>query len=281
MTVQAPEEDLPAVEKELIGLEFGGAEAELVLRRVQNPALFVQQAHPAGVAHRRIQFPGLRRRINQSVIRAAVALGQHNPAIFINQLRPVAAALRRFCRNLNLQCHQIRGGQVNVLNVLFRLAFQPDLPVNAAVGQVVDDKTEGRHRRIFRGVQLHGDDIVLTIADMVGDIHPEGGIAAAVGIQLLAVDIHGGNMGSAVEPDKVPLTPEGFVKHDGMPVAADHLIAFMVGIVQGHFLHVVRDPHLLTGSFTQRKTVKPFRGKLPLGCTKAELHGIVLLMFHF
>ena len=72
-----------------------------------------------------------------------------------------------------------------------------------------------------------------------------------------------------------------YVEYDGMAVAADHLIAFMVGIVQGHFLHVVRDPHLLTGSFTQRKTVKPFRGKLPLGCTKAELHGIVLLMFHF
>jgi hypothetical protein len=102
-----------------------------------------------------------------------------------------------------------------------------------------------------------------------------------MGHQFRAVAVYRGDMGSAVELDKVPLPPECFVDSQAAAVAADHLIAFMVGIVQGHFPDIMGNPNLLSPALAKGKAVKPLGHKLPLRLTKAELHGIVLLMFHF
>ena len=44
-------------------------------------------------------------------------------------------------------------GDKQVLDIAFFPHIQPDLPVQAAIGQVVNDVTEGRDFRIFGGVQ--------------------------------------------------------------------------------------------------------------------------------
>ena len=75
----------------------------------------------------------------------------------------------------------------NVLNIALLPDIQPDLPVQAAVGQVIDDVTEGRDFRVLRGVQPDAQQIFSAQGRRVGNFHPEAGVAAAVGGQLPAV----------------------------------------------------------------------------------------------
>ena len=53
----------------------------------------------------------------------------------------------------DFQRGQGRRGNKQVFYVAFFPHIQPDLPVQAAVGQVVNDVTEGRDFRILSGVQ--------------------------------------------------------------------------------------------------------------------------------
>ena len=87
---------------------------------------------------------------------------------------------RKLCRPLYHGVMQ--GGRVDeqVGQAAFCRGFQPDLPVQPAVGQVVDDKAKGRDGRVLPGVQLHGQQVFALPVHKVGDLHCKAGIAAPV-----------------------------------------------------------------------------------------------------
>ena len=87
---------------------------------------------------------------------------------------------RKLCRPLHHGVMQ--GGRVDeqVGQAAFCRSFQPDLPVQPAVGQVVDDKAKGRDSRVFPGVQLHGEQVFAFPVHKIGDLHRKAGIAATV-----------------------------------------------------------------------------------------------------
>ena len=130
----------------------------------------------------------------------------------------------------------MQGGGVDkqVGQAAFCRSFQPDLPVQPTVGQVVDDKAKGRDSRVFTGIQLHGQQVFTLPVHKVGDLHRKAGIAAPVLPGNSAVDPHHRLMGGSVKAEEQPgrslyrRHPEPFA------VAADHLVISGGGIVQRH-----------------------------------------------
>ena len=140
----------------------------------------------------------------------------------------------KLCRPLH---HSImQGGRVDeqIGQAALCRSFQPDLPVQPAVGQVVDDKAKGWNGRVFTGIQLHGQQVFTLPVHKVCDLHRKAGIAAPVLPGNPAVDPHHRLMGGSVKEEKQPgrslyrRHPEPFA------VAADHLVIGRGGIVQRH-----------------------------------------------
>ena len=184
--VQSPQESFLPVQVEAVRLEFGGTEAHLDLPRIHHPADF-QQGHPAGVENGMLRVPALD---------AGTADGDHAPGgecllhqhpLALLQLHQKDAAFGILQSGLDFQGGQVRDRYVQIFNIALFPDVQPDLPVKPAVGQIVDDKSEGRHLAVLRGVQLHRQPVFAVQNRRVGDVHPEGGIAAPVGCQLLTV----------------------------------------------------------------------------------------------
>ena len=184
--VQSPQESFLPVQVEAVRLEFGGTEAHLDLPRIHHPADF-QQGHPAGVENGMLRVPALD---------AGATDGDHAPGgecllhqhpLALLQLHQKNAPFGFLQSGLDFQGGQVRGRYVQIFNIALFPDVQPGLPVKPAVGQIVDDKSEGRHRAVLRGVQLHRQPVFSAQNRRVGDVHPEGGIAAPVGCQLLTV----------------------------------------------------------------------------------------------
>ena len=200
MSVQAPEEYLFSVEPEFIGEPFDGPEAEFDLLPVQHKAILFQFHHqcmPVRVVD--APFPHSGHRHFHDVIIGSLV--QKNIALFIQHFHQEGAA---FCLlRGDFQTDGFRGGcgDVKIGNIAFFPDIQPDLPVQSAIGQIVNDKAKRRHRRIFCGIQLHRQQ-VFAGADCFGDFHPECRVAAAVGGHFPAIDINCGNMCRAVKLQK-------------------------------------------------------------------------------
>ena len=78
------------------------------------------------------------------------------------------------------------------------LHIQIDLPIQPAVGHVVDDTPKGRNVQLLPAVKAHGQKVIL-LRELAGEVYGEGRIAAAVRTNQLAVEIHLGLMGSPQE----------------------------------------------------------------------------------
>ena len=95
----------------------------------------------------------------------------------------------------------IRAGRcdINILNICLFPHIQPHFPIKTTVGQIINDKAEGRDFRIFGGIQLDGDKRIFAGGDKIGDLTAESGISAAVVGSLGAVYIDGGYVAGTVK----------------------------------------------------------------------------------
>ena len=260
MPVQPPEEKLLPVEIEAIGPEFRRPIAESHFLPVQHcPAL--QQFCPQGIQLGRVHRPGLGLRVGDPLLRAALRLHQQLLSVQDGKADGIVCPADLHLGHQRVRC---RGGDEHIRDVALFPQVQPHLPVQAAIGQVVDDEAEGRDGRVFSGVQLHRQVDFSAEAGIVRDLQPEGSIAAAVAPHMDAVDVHIGPMGRAVKLQKQPFPPPAFRDGQLPPVAANHLIVLRPGIMQGQLLHVVGQPHRLPRPFPFEEGLAPFRRKFPI-----------------
>ena len=210
MPVQTPEECFLAVQIEAVGLELRRTEANLCLPGIQHHAVFAQQCHPAGIPVGIFNRPGSCPVVYQThrACGSRAGLGQNGFFFRIDQLDPVGAVSPIFRSDPELKLGQIGGSHIDIRNVAGFLHIQPDLPVKAAIGQIINNKTEGRNGAVFRGIQLHRQQVISAIVHRLGNIHPKACIAGAVGGQFPTVHIDRGDMGRTVKLQKKLLSPE-------------------------------------------------------------------------
>ena len=125
------------------------------------------------------------------------------------------------------------------------LDVQADGAVDAAEGQVVDLPAEGRDVQVFAAVAAHGYHILLAEAQGAGQVHGEGGVAAAMVEQPAPVAEDGGVVGDSPEGEQHGATLPLPGRKEFAPVAAQPLVFIFVAVVVGQHLHGVGDAHRL------------------------------------
>ena len=261
--VQPSQEGAPAVQVEAVGLEFHHPEAHLLLPHVHDLADF-QQGHPAGIEHRVLRIP----RPDSRALDGDDAVGgeglAHQTPFAPQQLHQQQTALGVVELGTDFQGSQGGSGDEQIFDVAFLPDIQPDLPVQAAVGQIVDDVAEGRNFRILGGIQPDGQQVVLSQPDGFGDLHPEAGVAAPVLHQLPTVEKDGSDVRRAVKLEENVPSRQLSSQGQDFPIAAEALIGLRIGVVKGNLLHGVGQAHGNSPSLTQGKAVEPFRRKFPI-----------------
>ena len=234
--VQAPQERLFPVQIEAIRLKNRRAEAETGLPDVQNFPLFIQQRCLAAVQHRIIRRPGHRLRILQNGVnfrlRRKRFVSQRLPCRVFQGKPHLSGSLRLIQLQADICRLQSRRMDKQIFHPALGRRFQPDLPVQSAIGQVVDHKAEGRHLGILPGVQTNREQVPLIPVHQIGNLQGKRRITAPVLPRPLSVDKHHRLMGRAVKSKEKP----GSVRRDreASAVAADHLIVSGGSVVQRH-----------------------------------------------
>ena len=277
VSVQTPQEGLFAVEIKAIRPELCGAEAKRHLFAVDGLSGCVQKLCHGMMQNRVLGIPRLcvwdGKLHLPGFCRLCGLLGQQGA---VCGLQPDADRHGCGCKLCGPLHHSLlQGGRVDeqVGQAAFGGGFQPDLPVQTAVGQVINDKAKGRNGRVFTGIQLHGQQVFTLPVHKVGDLHRKAGIAAPVLPGNPAVDPHHCLMGGSVKADKQPgrslyrRHPEPFA------VAADHLVIGGGGIVQWHLPAGMGQADGLLFWYRQplAKGFRPVSCKLPV-LAKAVFH---------
>ena len=238
VSVQTPQEGLFSVEVEAICPELCGAEAKRHLFAVDGLSGCVQKLCHGMVQnrmrciprlcvrHRKLHLPGF--------CRLCGLLCQQGAVCGLQPDTDRHGCGRKLCRPLHHGVMQ--GGRVDeqVGQAAFCRSLQPDLPVQPAVGQVVDDKAKGRDSRVFPGVQLHGEQVFAFPVNKIGNLHRKAGVAAPMLPGNPAVDPHHRLMGGSVKAEEQPGRSLYRRHPEPLAVAADHLVIGRRGIVQRH-----------------------------------------------
>ncbi len=259
--VQAPQEALLPVEVEAVGLKFDGAEAHAVLHPVEKAALSVQQLRPAGVELGLFRAPALGPGDADGEAVPAQLTGEDLIAVQNAQPRPGVVALDR---ELGLQPVIAGRHRVEIGDIAPLTDVQPDLPVQSAVGQIVDHKAEGRDGGVLRAVETDGQLVLRAVAHEIADLHPEGGVAAAVLGAFDTVTIHRGDVGGTVKLQKEALAPIFGGDVQLPPVAGDHLVVPGPGIMQGTLLYRVGQADRTGCPLKAHKVLRPGFAELPV-----------------
>ena len=260
MPIQAPEEVFFPIEIEAVGGELRRAETEVHLFFIQN-ATAIQKAHPAEIQVGVLRPPGA----------GVDALGRD--VVFPAAGVPQLLAGRREDGNIDIAGEAVGlhldfrpvnggGGDENILDAAASLFNQPCLPVESAVGKIVDHKAKGWNFRVLGGVQSDCQGILPGL-HQAGDLQTEGGIAAAVLPCRHAVDKDGGNVGRAVELQEEPLAGNILGQGELSAIAADHLIILVVNIMQRQLHRVVGQVNTLPCPLVIHKFLAPLAGKFP------------------
>ena len=166
------------------------------------------------------------------------------------------------CGDLNLCRSDRRCSHKNIIDQSFISYIQPGLPVQPAVGQIIDYKAKWRYDRILCGIQTDSN-LIIAGMDEICDFGTKSRIAAAVDGSLLAVDVQCGDMCRSVKLEKYsPVLKVRQGQHS--PVAADHLVTDAVRIVKRDLLTGVGQANLLSLCGKTEKFIAPFLGKFPV-----------------
>lgn len=127
----------------------------------------------------------------------------------------------------------------------------------------------------FPAVQLHRQIVFLFPAQMPGEVHRKGGIAAAVAGQQLPVEVYPGAVGCSLKHHPHPPALPAFRGREKAQIAADHLVILFAEIVEGQQPHRVGQPHRLKLAlrlFQLGQTrIKP-RGEIPAVVQRIPFH---------
>ena len=184
VSVQAAQKGLFAVEVKAVRPELRRAETKDHLFAVDGLSRCVQKLCHGMMQHRVLGIPRLCVRDRKLDLSGCCCLcgllGQQGAVCGLQPDADRYGCGRKLCRPLHHSL--LQGGRVDeqVGQAAFCRSFQPDLPVQPAVGQVVDDKAKGRDGRVLPGVQLHGQQIFALPVHKVGDLHRKAGITAPV-----------------------------------------------------------------------------------------------------
>ena len=147
--------------------------------------------------------------------------------------------------------------------------FEPDLAVESAVGQVVDDEAEWRQGRVFPRVQPHGQQIFCVTMHKICNFQCKRRVAAQMFPHELAVQVDGSLVGRAVKPQKQPRRVR---QGQRAAVAADHLVVCGVCVVERQFAAGMGQTHSLAWhGCAGAKGIAPDLGKFPI-IAKAVFH---------
>ena len=275
MAIESAQKRAFAVQIEAVLPELRGAEAEAR----QNDVLFLHvgivQGRFKGVEIRRITGPRLRvrhmhgRRPHKKPLRR----GDHRVGIRIGVLRDahpraVQHALTdhgRFARNsaLHFCGMQVRRCNKHVCKAGIVSHVEPDVAVQTAVGQVVDDIAERRNIGVLRGIQPHGEKVRSVKPHVIRDLDAKRRVAGAVRDKLFSVHIDRRDMRRAVELQKEPLFAHRFVERERSAVAVHALVILRSRIVLRDRTRIVRQTDRFALAFAEPESVRPYRCEFP------------------
>ena len=259
--VQAPQEAFFPIEIKTVGPELGGTETEQDALLV-HLLLSVHQLHLADIPAGAEQSPGAGgQMLTLHPVLPAADLPDLLPFFTEDGDQVLAGEVHRIHGDCDAVHHG--GYHGDIPDMGGRLLNEPSLPVQAAVGQVVHHKAEGRYGRILGGVQPDGNGVFPGL-DEFRDVHGEGGIAAGVAPGLLTVDIDGGNVGGAVKLQQNAFSFGALRQIQLSAVTADALIGLMVGIVQRQLHGIVGQRHQFGRRRKIQEVLAPLRGELPI-----------------
>ena len=156
-----------------------------------------------------------------------------------------------------------------IAHTALRRGLEPNLPVQAAVGQIVDNKAEGRQAGVLARIQPHGQQIFCAAAHKVGNFDGEAGVAALMLPGQLAVQVDLRLMGGPVKAQEYP----GRIGNGQCAaVAADHLIVRGVCVVERQLPAGMGQAHrTAVNRFTPAEVLAPVLCKFPV-ITKTVSH---------
>ena len=118
----------------------------------------------------------------------------------------------------------------NVLNIFLRLDLQIHIPVNTAVGQVIDHIAKRRHILSFPAVHLHDDPVLTSIVYIICYICGKRRIAAKMPRHQLSINKHLRHMGHALKCEQQPLPQKRLGNSQHPHITANRLIIVFVKI---------------------------------------------------
>ena len=244
MAVQAPDLQFPAVEIETVRLKFRTAEARTNTVGIQNPAVSNQLRFnhvQCGMVH----VPELDV-LHTALQRGAIALGnQGAPTVHQRELpqhHAITIALNGHITDdaaVDLRLHK------DVRDVCLLFDVQIDIPVDAAVGHIIDHKSEGRNIQALPGVQTDCQDVLIAVFQVRRQIDGEGGIAGIMLAAFFAVDEDHGIVRRTIDGQQYPLVLPFTRNVQNLTVTADHLIFFFAEIVIRKLFACMGQPDVL------------------------------------
>ena len=257
MAVEAPEKEPFPVEIEAVRAKLRRAEAEADARNVRD-APAAHKAHLERIELRTPDAPRLRAGNGEYGVRA---LAFCKAARAVEYPQPDLAPAADRGPDLG---HAGRGGDdVYILYIVRLLYIQPRLAVQPAVGEIVDHEAEGRHLRVLRAVEPHGDAVLPAGDDERAYIRRERRVAAAVGEQLRAVYEQRGDVRRTVKAYKNTLSRIRCRDIQRAPVAADRFVMLRERVMERDLPDRVGEADRFVFARAEREIVGPARRELP------------------
>ena len=248
VTVETAELQRASIETEAIRHEFRGAEAEGMddgvvaegeFDRIEGRAVDVPERDAAKRVEAQVGAGRGRRR-----------RGGDRPPLGIAQRGGEVPGDREILRvveidpdaNRLLRGEDVRRLDLDAADRDRRGHLQPDVAVDAGVGQVVDGAAEGRDLRVLRPVDLDRQQVV-AVLEPAGKSCGEGGVAILVGGDFLAIQVDHGVRHGAVEGERDLLPGPRRIGADDLLIDEGPPIARLVEVGKGKLDGRVRQAH--------------------------------------
>ena len=157
-----------------------------------------------------------------------------------------------------------RGSDIDVTDKGFVSDIKPDIPVQTAIGQIINHETKRRDAAVFMGVDLDDNRVEHPELHRQGDLNPECRISAEMRTHLFAVDIDFGLVGRPVQLQEQP--PAAVLLRDLnlFPVAGGFFVILRISVVERRFIEGVRQPYNLLVRPALQEFLTPYRGIFPV-----------------
>lgn len=248
--VQPAQRNALCVQVQPVRPEIHGAEAHAQRALVEHPVRQAAAARPDEPQRHRVQHG----RVRAPGGDAAHGAGQRGRGRPLEAAHAGALAVR----DLHAQqaaCCVARDGGVDVEAAVRRTGPEQVVeadglfdveahgPVDAAVGQIIDHKAEGRHVQRLAAVAADGHHVAPAVDEMRGQVGRKGRVAAAVLRDQRAVAENVRRVRHRAEAQQHPFAAPAVRRVEFPPVARHHLVGLLAAVVVGQHRHRVRQAH--------------------------------------